>query len=534
MRPSWCKWMCGLGMLALLAGIWAGPAALRGAEPAQDPDDPALRRAGKEKMTPEQRLRVRIAELEGGAITESMKTPETVTLIGPPLTDKEKVVHVFNRLAFGPRPGEIERYSLDGGWERWVKEQLDPDKIDDSKLEKTLAQRFPFMKRSMIELANEYPRYEQANLRKQFRESVVTRAVMSNRQFKEVMCEFWRNHFCVDAPDNDETERAYTSPDYEENVIRKHVFGKFKNMLFASATHPCMLEYLDNFKSRANNWNENYAREVMELHTLGADRYYNETDVLELSKVLTGWTYDKAYHFVFKPDWHQGGTKDWLGYKVQPGFEAGQQALAYLASHKGTAEFISFKLCRYLVNDNPPQALVKKVAQVFTQTDGDLPKVYEAIIRSPEFFQRSNYRAKFKTPFEFAVSALRITDAQVEDAKITIDTLAKMGQPVYNCKDPTGYYDQAEAWRDAGVLTSRWDYAWKMMRGSIPGVAVPEKFKQTFSGLQDKQLIDKMVETLIGSDIGTRTLDMMRKEAKDGKLDEMLSVLMGSPSFQQQ
>jgi uncharacterized protein (DUF1800 family) len=186
------------------------------------------------------------------------------------------------------------------------------------------------------------------------------------------------------------------------------------------------------------------------------------------------------------------------------------------------------------VNDNPPASLVKKVSSVFMQTDGDLPKVYEAIIRSPEFFQRQNYRSKFKTPFEFAVSALRITDAQVEEGKITVDTLAKMGQPIYNCKDPTGYYDQAEAWRDAGVLTSRWDYAWKLMRGSIPGVDVSQHFKQQFASAQGKQQIDKMIETIIGSDVGTRTLELMRKTQKDGKVDEMLSVLMGSPSFQQQ
>ena len=532
-QQAWCKWMSGLGLAALALAVVVP--ALLAADPVQDPDDPALRREGKPKMTPEEKMRIRILEMEGGALTESMKTPETVTVVGPPLTEKEKVVHVFNRLAFGPRPGEIERYQKEGGWEQWVKEQLDPEKIDDAKVEKLLGQKYPFLKRSMVELANEFPRYDgQGNLRREFRESVVVRAAMSNRQFKEVMCEFWRNHFCVDTPDNDENVRSYTAPDYEEKVIRAHVFGKFKNMLFASATHPCMLEYLDNFKSRANNWNENYAREVMELHTLGADRFYNETDVVELSKVLTGWTYDTAYRFTFRADWHQGGTKDWLGYKVEPGFEAGQRALAHLASHRGTADFIAFKLCRYLVNDNPPAPLVKKVSQVFLQSDGDLLKIYETIIKSPEFFNRSNYRSKFKTPFEFAVSALRITDAKVEEGKITVDTLAKMGQPVYNCKDPTGYYDQAEAWRDAGVLTSRWDYAWKMMRGSIPGVDVSERFKGQFAKLQGKEQIDKMIEVMIGSDVGTRTLDLMRKTQKDGKVDEMVSVLMGSPSFQQQ
>ncbi len=504
-----------------------------------DQNDPALRRKGK--MTQEQLVRIRIAELEGGAIAESLKTPDTVTLVGPPLSDREKVVHIFNRLAFGPRPNDIDDTVKAGGWEKWVKNQMDPDphKIDDSKLDALVAKKFPILKKTMSELAGEAvtmdaKREKQKEFRTEFRESVLTRATLSNRQFKEVMCEFWRNHFCVDVPDNDETQRAYTVPDYEEKVIRGNVFGKFKMMLFASATHPAMLEYLDNFKSRANNWNENYAREVMELHTLGVDRFYNETDVLELSKILTGWTYDKNYKFEFNSNWHQPGPKNWLGMQIKPGYDGGELALYTLATHRGTADFIAFKLCRYLVNDNPPPSLVSKIAGVFRSSDGDLLRVYSAIINSPEFFQRANYRAKFKTPFEFTTSALRITDATIDDAKPTLDVLNKMGQPVYNSKDPTGYYDQAEAWRDAGVLTSRWDYSWKLLTGRIAGVKPSADFTKSFAGLKDEALIDKMIDTLIGSEVGTRTLDTIRKSAQAGKTEEIMSVLMGSPSFQQQ
>jgi uncharacterized protein (DUF1800 family) len=356
---------------------------------------------------------------------------------------------------------------------------------------------------------------------------------MSNRQFKEVMCEFWRNHFCVDTPDNDENDRAITAPDYEEKVIRAHVFGNFKQMLYASATHPAMLEYLDNFKSRANNWNENYAREVMELHTLGADRFYNETDVLELSKVLTGWTYDNNYKFEFRQNWHQPGTKTVLGTTIPPGYQGGEMALYGLATHRGTADFIAFKLCRYLVNDNPPAALVRKVAGVFTSSQGDLPKTYLAIINSPEFQMRAYYRSKFRTPFEFTAAAYRMTDATLTDAKQTLFVLDKMGQPVYNSKDPTGYYDQAEAWRDAGVLTARWDYAWKLIRGQVAGVKTGD-FTKTFAGLKGQELETKLIDTIVGADVGSRTLAVLRKSLESGKLDEAVSVLMGSPSFQQQ
>lgn len=525
-RTNWTRML----MCMVLFALALGTTAVRAADE-QDPNDPALKKAGK-KMTQEQLIRIRIAELESGAIAESMKTPDAVVLSGPPLTDREKVVHVLNRLSFGWRPGEIDEVIKAGGWEKWVKQQMEPDKIDDSKLEALVDKRYAFRKKTMLDLSGEYPKNkEQQELRKEFKEMVLMRAVMSKRQFNEVMCEFWRNHFCVDIPDNDETSRAFTVPDYEEKVVRPYVFGKFKQMLYASATHPAMLEYLDNFKSKANNWNENYAREVMELHTLGADRFYNENDVVELSKILTGWTFDKAYKFTYNDQWQQPGMKNWLGMTIKQGYAGGEQALYTLATHRGTADFICFKLCRYLVNDNPPQSLVTKVASVFRATDGDLPRVYAAIINSPEFLQRNNYRAKFKTPFEFTVSALRTTDATMSDGRATLDVLYKMGEPLYASKDPTGYYDQAEAWRDAGVLTSRWDYSWKLIRNSIAGVTVSSDFIKSFAGLKDKALEERLVDELIGSDVGNRTLELLRKT---NDLPDKISVLMGSPSFQQQ
>lgn len=530
-RNRWSGAVLLTAFFALLMALSFSASTARAADD-QDPNDPALKKAGRKKLTPEELIRIRIAELEGGAIAESLKTPEAIALMGPPLTDREKVIHVLNRLSFGWRPGEIDEVVKAGGWEKWVKTQMEPDKIDDSKLEARLAKDYPFMKKSPLDLSGEFLKNdEQKVLRKQFHESVLVRAVYSNRQFKEVMAEFWRNHFCVDTPDNDETSRAWTVPDYEEKVIRANVFGNFKTMLYASATHPAMLEYLDNFKSKANNWNENYAREVMELHTLGVDRFYNENDVLELSKILTGWTYDKGYHFTYNNAWQQPGDKNWLGMRIPAGEIGGQKALYTLATHRGTAEFISFKLCRYLINDNPQQSLVTKIAAVFRSSDGDLPRVYSAIINSPEFLQRYNYRSKFKTPFEFTVSALRTTDATITDGAATLTVLAKMGEPLYQSKDPTGYYDQAEAWRDAGVLTSRWDYAWKLLRNSVPGVKVSSDFMKSYSGLKDKELQEKLVDTIIGSDIGNRTLDVLRKSTD---LPESISVLMGSPSFQQQ
>ena len=490
------------------------------------------------KISEEDLRKLRMAELKSGARTKANETPEVQALKGPPLTDREKVVHVLNRLAFGPRPGEVDKVLADGGWEKWVEQQLEPDKVADPYLDDELPQRFGYLKMTIEEMRKKYPigenQYNNPELRQGLRNEVLFRAVASNRQFQEVMVEFWRNHFFVNQPVRDAPYRTWTAIDYERNVIRKHAFGKFRNMLYASATHPAMLEYLDNYQSKANAWNENYAREVMELHTLGADRGYNELDVLELSKALTGWTFDRDLKFVFRPDWHQAGSKKVLGRNLPGGKEGGEQALDMLARHPNTATFISEKLCRYLVNDNPPPALVRKVASVFRESNGDLPRVYRAIVTSPEFIARENYRAKFRTPFEFTCAALRATSAKLSDGTETTEVIARMGQPIYDCEDPTGYYDQAEAWMDAGVLTTRWDYAWKMVRGSVGGVQVPPEFLSRYGSLPPQEARDKMVHDLVGADIGDRTAQSLSKAAAAKDPQEMLAIILGSPDFQQQ
>jgi len=490
------------------------------------------------KISEQDLIKLRQLEVQSGVRTKAAEAPTVQTIKGPPLTDREKVVHVLNRLAFGPRPGQVDKVLAEGGWEKWVDQQLAPDSVNDAALDDELPQKFPWVKMTLQQIKEKYPlKYQQQyhpELRTGLRNEVLTRAAESNRQFKEVMVDFWRNHFFVNQPSQDAPTRSWTAIDYEENVIRKHAFGKFKNMLFASATHPAMLEYLDNYSSKANAWNENYAREVMELHTLGADRGYTEQDVLELSKVLTGWTYDKDLHFTFRQDWHQGGTKKVLGRVIPGGQQGGEQALYMLATHPNCAEFISMKLCRYLVNDNPPPALVRKVAVVFRDTQGDLPKVYRAILTSPEFMERANYRAKFKTPFEFTVSAIRATGAKLTDGTDTCAVIAKMGEPIYDCDDPTGFYDTAEAWMDAGVLTSRWDYVWKVARGSVRGVKIPEELLSKYASLQPTEARDKMVHDMIGADVGDRTAQALSEAGAGSDRKRMLAILLGSPDFQQQ
>ena len=473
------------------------------------------------------------AAVSAAPLVRGLEPPKPKTLVGPDLTDREKVTHALSRLSFGPRPGEVDQILKEEGYQGWIKQQLAPDAIDDSALDKAMSAKFPWSNQpNIIEMRKTVP--EEGGGTRTYKSVkdvlpslVLTRAVDSKRRFKEVIVEFWRNHFCVDLGDDNQKSRRWTAGHYEDQVIRKLAFGKFKDMLFASARHPAMLEYLDNQLSRKDYWNENYAREVMELHTVGADRGYGDEDVKELSKILTGWQYNNKFAFEFNPEHHQPGPKHWLGRTIPPGYEAGEQCLYFLATHKYTADFISMKLVRFLVNDNPPATLVKKVSQVFMESEGDLPKVYAAIVNSPEFFNREHYRAKFKTPFQFVVSALRITDAKISDAKDTCRVLGKMGQPIYMCNDPTGYFDQAERWMDAGVLTSRWDYAWRLVRDGIPGVEVPKAFVERFAKMDEAKRIQAIADEVVGGDVGDR------EKKTTGETERMLSVLLGGPSFQQ-
>jgi len=411
------------------------------------------------RITQEELGRLRMLEIKSGAFSEAHKDPGSQQLVGPPLSDREKVMHVMNRLAFGPKQGDVEKVLFEGGvtdqWKTWVAKQMKPESIDDSALDAEVSKRFITLKKSIPDLYKEYPRRNGTGGRdwrdpgRELQDATVLRAAYSNRELNEVLCEFWREHFTVDISSGEAKTRSWAAADYEEKVIRANVWGKFPNMVFASARHPAMLDYLDNQVSRANNWNENYARELMELHTVGVDRGYNDGDVIELSKVLTGWQYEKdTYQFHFNDSIHQAGAKRVMGQTIPPGYAGGEQAIMYLATKRETANFIATKLCKYFVNDAPPAALISKVENVFLTSKGDLPKVYEAIFNSTEFFDRGNFRSKFKTPFEFTISAMRAVDAKVTECRDVNKILQKMGQEVYNCPDPTGYYDRAEAWLD--------------------------------------------------------------------------------------
>jgi uncharacterized protein (DUF1800 family) len=450
--------------------------------------------------------------------------------------------HALNRLAFGAHRG-AQHDVVKPGWKEWAGAQLRPDSIDDDKCEALVRQRCPSLALSLRELAGlneersqEVRRESQRRIKDELRESVLLRAVYSRRQFQEVIVEFWRNHFNVDV-----NKVPFLATHFEEHVLRKHAFGKFDELLLATAQHPAMLVYLDNFISNRRGVNENYARELMELHSLGVDSHYTQDDVVSLSRVLTGWSCGWSedgrqrgdYGFRFNPRDHDPQPARLIDIELdgRDGLLDGQRAIRFLAHHPGTAKFVATKLCRYLVDDRPPQSLIERVATVFDESGGNLVDVYEAVVLSPEFTRIASYRGKFKTPFEFVASTLRATDARIKSANSLFGELERMGQPIYECVEPIGYADQREAWLDPGVMIYRWNFAIALVTGKIAGVEIGERFIEQMKQPQPIERARAIMKLLLP---GVRDRNLEELIASTPNVRAQLAYALGSPAFQQQ
>jgi uncharacterized protein (DUF1800 family) len=492
----------------------------------------------------------------------------------PETADAPTVLHVLNRVGFGPTPGEVERVQQ-LGLAAYLEQQLHPERLADKALEARLAD-FSTLSLSSRQLAEKYylpvqelRRQQQAqkgaapakdpkkdpkmtdpamagavgaaappppaaaqpspevrmaqqaeqNVVNELMQAKVLRAVMSERQLSEVMDDFWFNHFNVFIQKGQ--VREYIT-EYEHDVIRPRVLGNFRDLLGAVAHSPAMLFYLDNFQSatpnqsamvamtpdlqrrlqnprltpaerqqmlqrmqQANNQgprglNENYARELMELHTLGVDGGYTQQDVQQVARALTGWTIDQPRNggaFVFRPAMHDFGEKTILGvhFPAGHGADEGEKVLDLLAMHPQTAHHIAYQLSQRFVADEPPATLVDRAAKTFLSTKGDIREVVRTIITSPEFFSVDAYRAKVKTPLEFVVSAARASGAVIQNAQPIIGQLRQqLGMPIYGCQPPTGYSMTADAWVNTGALLSRMNFSLQLVNSALAGGPGPQ------------------------------------------------------------
>ncbi len=486
----------------------------------------------------------------------------------PPGFADEQAAHVLNRIAFGARPGDISRV-VHMGVASYIDEQLAPEKIP---LPQDLAARLdglPSLELSEAALVGSFRAAQRAakddpglgkekqrdlvrNLTEEAAEARLIRAIDSPRQLQEVMVEFWYNHFNVFSGKG--LDRALVA-NYEREAIRPYAFGHFRDLLGATAHHPAMLFYLDNWLSTAPGYqppnaragldkqsglNENYARELMELHTLGVEGGYSQKDVTELARILTGWTFDArreqtASTFRFDAQRHDWGTKQWLGKTVAPRGQAeGEWALDVLASSPVTARHISFELAQYFVADNPPKALVDRMTQRWLATNGDIRAVLSTLLHSPEFLDPASEGAKFKTPYQYVVSAVRASGVEVNNVRPLQATLAQLGMPLYGCQTPDGYKNTEEAWLNPDAMTRRITFATALAAGRLPlsrkpdaDAGQPRPLPGGPRGNEPEPLdVDRLLDAL-GDSISGKTLSAIANTEPQLRA----ALVLGSPDF---
>jgi uncharacterized protein (DUF1800 family) len=508
----------------------------------------------------------------------------------PEFPDDKTIVHLLNRIGHGPGPGDIERVR-NVGLAKYLEQQLRPERISDAAIEERLSV-FETLRKPTRELARDYfapalmlrrreqqraardpgTAPEQQMTRKErspeqidavraerlvlaeLSQQRIVRAVHSERQLEEVMVDFWFNHFNVFAGKG--PTRVYLT-EYERDVIRPHVLGNFRELLGATAHSPAMLFYLDNWQSAspkadrftrpgqfvrrrglpvapqpnrpARGLNENYARELMELHTLGVDGGYTQKDVQEVARAFTGWTIDMPRQgggFKFEPRMHDDGEKVVLGHRIKAGGgkKDGEQVLDILAAHPSTARFIATKLARRFVADLPPAALVERASTRFRETHGDIREVVRTIVTSPEFFTASAYRAKVKSPYEFVVSAARAAGVDVASALPLVQALRGLGMPLYFCQPPTGYPDRADAWVNTGALLNRMNFAVALTEGRLRGVKRGQRVDLSAAPARDA-----LFQAALAGDVSDAT---RRTVARATTAAQSVALILGSPEFQ--
>jgi uncharacterized protein (DUF1800 family) len=363
----------------------------------------------------------------------------------------------------------------------------------------------------------------------QAQSAVLLEAIYDENQLREQLVWFWLNHFSVF---RDKGRVRWLLADYAQNTIRPHALGKFRDLVMATLKSPAMLEYLDNAQNARDKINENYARELMELHTLGVDGGYTQQDVIAVARALTGWTIDQPRQggsFVFRAAMHDRGEKIILGQRFPAGHgeDEGERVLDLLASHPATAHHIAFELAQRFIADEPPPAVVDRAAAVFLSSKGDLRAVVRSIVTSPEFFAPAAYRAKVKTPLEFVVSVARASGATVMNAQPLAQALrAELGMPLYGCQPPTGYSNTADTWVNTGALLNRMNFALRLVSAGGRAIRIDTAaLVPDVSGASRTRLVD----ALLGGDVSPGTMAALSKAETP---QQLLALALGSPEFQ--
>ena len=491
-------------------------------------------------------------------------------------TADEQVNHLLSRLTFGARPGDAKAVRVMGvdRWIdlQLHPERIDDSKSDQyfAALEsyntssQELQRKYPPPNQLLQRLQAKGDRSklsaaDSAELREatagprkvtiEAQSGRIDRALLSERQLQEVMTDFWLNHFSVYIQKG--PPERYQLAQYESKVIRQNSLGKFRVLLEAVAKSPAMLFYLDNWESQADSnrprlvplpaagrggagrngrgglltpqqqqqlarrrggLNENYGRELLELHTLGVDGGYTQQDVINVARALTGWTFPRPQQgggaFEFNAQMHDAGAKVVLGHRLAAGrgIEDGEDVLDIVSRHPSTAKYIAFKLARRFVSDTPPAELIERAAATFRRTDGDIRAVVRTIITSKEFFSRAAYRSKVKSPFEVVVSALRALGAQPDGTLRTAQTTATLGEPIYGHQAPNGWPETGDQWMNTGSILNRINFGVAIAAGRIPGVS-PTSWKgaESLQNAPIEQQVDGVVGALLGGGVSPDT-----------------------------
>ena len=514
----------------------------------------------------------------GLSLTALAEQPRSAVPVRP---DDQTIVHVLNRVGFGPRRGDVQSVRRIG-LQAYIEQQLNTAGGIDTQLAdrlagletltlgtRDLAQQYflpaeQARRRAQQEAAPENPatmremRVEAGpemlaarRVMTDLQQQKVLRAVYSERQLEEVLVDFWFNHFNVFAGKGQ--TRVYLT-EYERDTIRPRVFGRFRALLGAVAESPAMLFYLDNWQSSAPDTarptprrpapmpnrrpagiNENYARELLELHTLGVDGGYTQKDVQEVARAFTGWTIAvprQGGTFFFNPRMHDEREKVVLGQRIRAGGKGdGEQVLDLVSRHPSTARHIATKLARRFVSDDPPAALIDRAAARFTATDGDLREVVRTIVTSPEFFAPATRRAKVKTPFEFVVSAVRATGLETRNAMPLVQAVRQLGMPLYQCQPPTGYADRAEAWVNTGTLLNRMNFAVTLTSAPMRGVAGGQGRGLAVRLTPDEAnaIRETLTSEVLAGDVSPSTAATVAKATAP---QQAIALLLGAPEFQ--